>query len=122
MTMVQLLFTLDPEEVGWNIRINAVVGAYGTQYNGNAYILRRFQTIIRVLLFDAYSRWLHAGRIIRDSSVIKGITQLLTSQCLTPLMLMGVHVNFADITTWSVTDDLRDIYNLLLLLSLGTKS
>ena len=27
----------DPE-VGWNTRINLVVGAYGTQYNGNAYI------------------------------------------------------------------------------------
>ena len=36
----------------------------------------------------------------------KGITQLLTSQCLDANGI--VHVNFAYITAWSVTDDLRD--------------
>ena len=51
----------DPE-VGWNIRINLVVGAYGTQYNGNPISLRRFQTIIRVLLLmeifsEMVTRW-----------------------------------------------------------------
>ena len=101
----------DPE-VGWNIRINLVVGAYGTQYNGNAYIPATISDDHKSFTFD--------GNIQRDGYTLVGYSSeiLLSNQGdnATPDQSMPytvdangiVHVNFADITTWSVTDDLRD--------------
>ena len=101
----------DPE-VGWNIRINLVVGAYGTQYNGNAYIPATISDDHKSFIFD--------GNIQRDGYTLVGYSSeiLLSNQRdnATPDQSMPytvdangiVHVNFADITTWSVTDDLRD--------------
>ena len=101
----------DPE-VGWNIRINLVVGAYGTQYNGNAYIPATISDDHKSFTFD--------GNIQRDGYTLVGYSSeiLLSNQRdnATPDQSMPytvdangiVHVNFADITTWSVTDDLRD--------------
>ena len=101
----------DPE-VGWNIRINLVVGAYGTQYNGNAYIPATISDDHKSFTFD--------GNIQRDGYTLVGYSSetLLGNQRdnATPDQSMPytvdangiVHVNFADITTWSVTDDLRD--------------
>ena len=101
----------DPE-VGWNTRINLVVGAYGTQYNGNAYIPATISDDHKSVTFD--------GNIQRDGYTLVGYSSetLLGNQRdnATPDQSMPytvdangfVHVNFADITTWSVTDDLRD--------------
>lgn len=101
----------DPE-VGWNIRINFVVGAYGTQYNGNAYIPATISDDHKSFTFD--------GNIQRDGYTLVGYSSeiLLSNQRdnATPDQSMPytvdangfVHVNFADITSWSVTDDLRD--------------
>ena len=101
----------DPE-VGWNIRINLVVGAYGTQYNGNAYI--------PATILDDHKSFTFDGNIQRDGYTLVGYSSeiLLSNQRdnATPDQSMPytvdangiVHVNFADITTWSVTDDLRD--------------
>ena len=101
----------DPE-VGWNIRINLVVGAYGTQYNGNAYIPATISDDHKSFTFD--------GNIQRDGYTLGGYSSeiLLSNQRdnATPDQSMPytvdangiVHVNFADITSWSVTDDLRD--------------
>ena len=101
----------DPE-VGWNIRINLVVGAYGTQYNGNAYI--------PATISDDHKSFTFNGNIQRDGYTLVGYSSeiLLSNQRdnATPDQSMPytvdangiVHVNFADITTWSVTDDLRD--------------
>lgn len=101
----------DPE-VGWNIRINLVVGAYGTQYNGNAYIPATISDDHKSFTFD--------GNIQRDGYTLVGYSSeiLLSNQRdnATPDQSMPytvdangfVHVNFADITSWSVTDDLRD--------------
>ena len=101
----------DPE-VGWNTRINLVVGAYGTQYNGNAYIPATISDDHKSFTFD--------GNIQRDGYTLVGYSSeiLLSNQRdnATPDQAMPytvdangiVHVNFADITTWSVTDDLRD--------------
>ena len=101
----------DPE-VGWNTRINLVVGAYGTQYNGNAYIPATISDDHKSFTFD--------GNIQRDGYTLVGYSSeiLLGNQRdnATPDQSMPytvdangiVHVNFADITTWSVTDDLRD--------------
>ena len=101
----------DPE-VGWNIRINLVVGTYGTQYNGNAYIPATISDDHKSFTFD--------GNIQRDGYTLVGYSSeiLLSNQRdnATPDQSMPytvdangiVHVNFADITTWSVTDDLRD--------------
>ena len=101
----------DPE-VGWNTRINLVVGAYGTQYNGNAYIPATISDNHKSFTFD--------GNIQRDGYTLVGYSSetLLGNQRdnATPDQSMPytvdangfVHVNFADITTWSVTDDLRD--------------
>ena len=101
----------DPE-VGWNIRINLVVGAYGTQYNGNAYIPATISDDHKSFTFD--------GNIQRDGYTLVGYSSeiLLSNQRdnAIPDQSMPytvdangiVHVNFADITTWSVTDDLRD--------------
>ena len=101
----------DPE-VGWNTRINLVVGAYGTQYNGNAYIPATISDDHKSFTFD--------GNIQRDGYTLVGYSSetLLGNQRdnATPDQSMPytvdangiVHVNFADITSWSVTDDLRD--------------
>ena len=101
----------DPE-VGWNIRINLVVGAYGTQYNGNAYIPATISDDHKSFTFD--------GNIQRDGYTLVGYSSeiLFSNQRdnATPDQSMPytvdangiVHVNFADIITWSVTDDLRD--------------
>ena len=101
----------DPE-VGWNTRINLVVGAYGTQYNGNAYIPATISDDHKSFTFD--------GNIQREGYTLVGYSSetLLSNQRdnATPDQSMPytvdangiVHVNFADITTWSVTDDLRD--------------
>ena len=101
----------DPE-VGWNTRINLVVVAYGTQYNGNAYIPATISDDHKSFTFD--------GNIQRDGYTLVGYSSetLLGNQRdnATPDQSMPytvdangiVHVNFADITTWSVTDDLRD--------------
>ena len=98
--------------VGWNTRINLVVGAYGTQYNGNAYIPATISDDHKSFIFD--------GNIQRDGYTLVGYSSeiLLSNQRdnATPDQSMPytvdangiVHVNFADITTWSVTDDLRD--------------
>ena len=101
----------DPE-VGWNTRINLVVGAYGTQYNGNSYIPATISDDHKSFTFD--------GNIQRDGYTLVGYSSetLLGNQRdnATPDQSMPytvdangiVHVNFADITAWSVTDDLRD--------------
>ncbi len=101
----------DPE-IGWNVRINLVVGAYGTQYNGNSYIPATISDDHKSFTFD--------GNIQRDGYTLVGYSSetLLNNQRdnATPDQSMFytvdangiVHVNFADITTWSITDDLRD--------------
>ena len=101
----------DPE-VGWNTRINLVVGAYGTQYNGNAYIPATISDDHKSFTFD--------GNIHRDDYTLVGYSSELlsnaqrdnaTSDQSMPYTVDAngiVHVNFADITSWSVTDDLRD--------------
>ena len=101
----------DPE-VGWNTRINLVVGAYGTQYNGNAYIPATISDDHKSFTFD--------GNIYRDGYTLVGYSSELlsnaqrdnaTSDQSMPYTVDTngiVHVNFADITSWSVTDDLRD--------------
>ena len=98
--------------VGWNTRINLVVGAYGTQYNGNAYIPATISDDHKSFTFD--------GNIQREGYTLVGYSSetLLSNQRdnATPDQSMPytvdangiVHVNFADITAWSVTDDLRD--------------
>ena len=101
----------DPE-VGWNTRINLVVGAYGTQYNGNAYIPATISDDHKSFTFD--------GNIQREGYILVGYSSELlsndqrdnaTSDQSMPYTVDAngfVHVNFADITSWSVTDDLRD--------------
>ena len=101
----------DPE-VGWNTRINLVVGAYGTQYNGNAYIPATISDDHKSFTFD--------GNIHRDGYTLVGYSSELlsndqrdnaTADQSMPYTVDAngfVHVNFADITSWSVTDDLRD--------------
>ena len=101
----------DPE-VGWNTRINLVVGAYGTQYNGNAYIPATISDDHKSFTFD--------GNIQRDGYTLVGYSSEIllsnqrdnaTSDQSMPYTVDAngiVHVNFADITSWSVTDDLRD--------------
>lgn len=101
----------DPE-VGWNTRINLVVGAYGTQYNGNAYIPATISDDHKSFTFD--------GNIQREGYTLVGYSSELLSDAQRdnatadqsmPYTVDAngiVHVNFADITTWSVTDDLRD--------------
>lgn len=101
----------DPE-VGWNTRINLVVGANGTQYNGNTYIPATISDDHKSFTFD--------GNIHRDGYTLVGYSSELlsnaqrdnaTSDQSMPYTVDAngiVHVNFADITSWSVTDDLRD--------------
>lgn len=99
-------------EVGWNTRINLVVGAFGTQYNGNAYIPATISDDHKSFTFD--------GNIQREGYTLVGYSSELlsndqrdnaTADQSMPYTVDAngfVHVNFADITTWSVTDDLRD--------------
>ncbi|MBF0947917.1 MAG: LPXTG cell wall anchor domain-containing protein [Atopobium sp.] len=101
----------DPE-VGWNTRINLVVGANGTQYNGNNYIPATISDDHKSFTFD--------GNIQREGYILVGYSSELlsndqrdnaTSDQSMPYTVDAngfVHVNFADITSWSVTDDLRD--------------
>ena len=101
----------DPE-VGWNTRINLVVVAYGTQYNGNAYIPATISDDHKSFTFD--------GNIQRDGYTLVGYSSELlsndqrdnaTADQSMPYTVDAngfVHVNFADISSWSVTDDLRD--------------
>ena len=101
----------DPE-VGWNVRINLVVGAYGTQYNGNSYIPATISDDHKSFTFD--------GNIHREGYRLVGYSSEIFSNeqrdNATPDQSMPytvdangiVHVNFADITAWSITDDLRD--------------
>ena len=101
----------DPE-VGWNTRINLVVGAYGTQYNG--------KTWIPATISDDHKSFTFDGNIHRDGYTLVGYSSELlsnaqrdnaTSDQSMPYTVDAngiVHVNFADITSWSVTDDLRD--------------
>ena len=98
--------------VGWNTRINLVVGAYGTQYNGNAYIPATISDDHKSFTFD--------GNIQREGYTLVGYSSELlsndqrdnaTADQSMPYTVDAngiVHVNFADITAWSVTDDLRD--------------
>ncbi|MBF0975631.1 MAG: hypothetical protein HXK27_06185, partial [Atopobium sp.] len=60
----------DPE-VGWNTRINLVVGAYGTQYNGNAYIPATISDDHKSFTFD--------GNIHRDGYTLVGYSSELLS-------------------------------------------
>ena len=90
----------DPE-VGWNTRINLVVGAYGTQYNGNAYIPATISDDHKSFTFD--------GNIHRDGYTLVGYSSELlsndqrdnaTSDQSMPYTVDAngiVHVNFADI-------------------------
>ena len=99
-------------EVGWNTRINLVVGAYGTQYNGKAWIPATISDDHKSFTFD--------GNIQREGYTLVGYSSELlsnaqrdnaTSDQSMPYTVDAngiVHVNFADITSWSVTDDLRD--------------
>ena len=101
----------DPE-VGWNTRINLVVGANGTQYNGNNYIPATISGDHKSFTFD--------GNIQREGYTLVGYSSELlsndqrdnaTADQSMPYTVDAngfVHVNFADITSWSVTDDLRD--------------
>ena len=101
----------DPE-VGWNTRINLVVVAYGTQYNGNAYIPATISDDHKSFTFD--------GNIQREGYTLVGYSSELlsndqrdnaTADQSMPYTVDAngfVHVNFADISSWSVTDDLRD--------------
>ena len=101
----------DPE-VGWNTRINLVVGANGTQYNGNNYIPATISDDHKSFTFD--------GNIQREGYTLVGYSSEMllsdqrdnaTADQSMPYTVDAngfVHVNFADITSWSVTDDLRD--------------
>ena len=101
----------DPE-IGNNIRINLVVGAEGTQYNGNWYIPATISDDHKSFTFD--------GNIHRDGYRLVGYSSEIfsneqrdnaTPDQSAPYTVDAngfVHVNFADITMWSVTDDLGD--------------
>ncbi len=98
--------------VGWNTRIHLVVGAEGTQYNGNWYIPATISDDHKSFSFD--------GNIHRDGYRLVGYSSEIfsneqrdnaTPDQSAPYTVDAngfVHVNFADITAWSITDDLRD--------------
>ena len=98
--------------VGWNTRIHLVVGAEGTQYNGNWYIPATISDDHKSFSFD--------GNIHRDGYRLVGYSSEIfsneqrdnaTPDQSAPYTVDAngfVHVNFADISSWSVTDDLRD--------------
>ena len=99
-------------EVGWNTRINLTVVAYGTQYNGNHYIPATISDDHKSFTFD--------GNIQREGYTLVGYSSEMllsdqrdnaTADQSMPYTVDAngfVHVNFADITAWSITDDLRD--------------
>ncbi len=101
----------DPE-VGWNTRINLTVVAYGTQYNGNHYIPATISDDHKSFTFD--------GNIQREGYTLVGYSSEMllsdqrdnaTADQSMPYTVDAngfVHVNFTDITAWSITDDLRD--------------
>ena len=98
--------------VGWNTRIHLVVGAEGTQYNGHWYIPATISDDHKSFSFD--------GNIHRDGYRLVGYSSEIfsneqrdnaTPDQSAPYTVDAngfVHVNFADITAWSITDDLRD--------------
>ncbi len=98
--------------VGWNTRIHLVVGAEGTQYNGHWYIPAKISDDHKSFSFD--------GNIHRDGYRLVGYSSEIfsneqrdnaTPDQSAPYTVDAngfVHVNFADISSWSVTDDLRD--------------
>ena len=98
--------------VGWNTRIHLVVGAEGTQYNGHWYIPATISDDHKSFSFD--------GNIHRDGYRLVGYSSEIfsneqrdnaTPDQSAPYTVDAngfVHVNFADISSWSVTDDLRD--------------
>ena len=101
----------DPE-IGNNIRINLVVGAEGTQYNGHWYIPATISDDHKSFTFDGN---IHRNgyRLVGYSSEIFSNEQRdnATPDQSAPYTVDAngfVHVNFADITMWSVTDDLGD--------------
>ena len=101
----------DPE-VGWDTRINLTVVAYGTQYNGNHYIPATISDDHKSFTFD--------GNIQREGYTLVGYSSEMllsdqrdnaTADQSMPYTVDAngfVHVNFTDITAWSITDDLRD--------------
>lgn len=98
--------------VGRNIRLHLVVGAEGTQYNGNWYIPATISDDHKSFTFD--------GNIHRDGYRLVGYSSEIfsneqrdnaTPDQSAPYTVDAngfVHVNFADISSWAVTDDLGD--------------
>ncbi len=98
--------------VGRNIRLHLVVGAEGTQYNGQWYIPTTISDDHKSFTFD--------GNIHRDGYRLVGYSSEIfsneqrdnaTPDQSAPYTVDAngfVHVNFADISSWAVTDDLGD--------------
>lgn len=98
--------------VGWNTRLHLVVGAEGTQYNGNWYIPATISDDHKSFTFD--------GNIHRDGYRLVGYSSEIfsneqrdnaTPDQSAPYTVDAsgfVHVNFADISSWAVTSDLGD--------------
>lgn len=98
--------------VGRNIRLHLVVGAEGTQYNGNWYIPATISDDHKSFTFD--------GNIHRDGYRLVGYSSEIfsneqrdnaTPDQSAPYTVDAsgfVHVNFADISSWAVTSDLGD--------------
>ena len=98
--------------VGRNIRLHLVVGAEGTQYNGQWYIPATISDDHKSFTFD--------GNIHRDGYRLVGYSSEIfsneqrdnaTPDQSAPYTVDAngfVHVNFADISSWAVTDDLGD--------------
>ena len=98
--------------VGRNIRLHLVVGAEGTQYNGQWYIPATISDDHKSFTFD--------GNIHRDGYRLVGYSSEIfsneqrdnaTPDQSSPYTVDAngfVHVNFADISSWAVTDDLGD--------------
>ena len=98
--------------VSRNIRLHLVVGAEGTQYNGNWYIPATISDDHKSFTFD--------GNIHRDGYRLVGYSSEIfsneqrdnaTPDQSAPYTVDAngfVHVNFADISSWAVTDDLGD--------------
>lgn len=98
--------------VGRNTRLHLVVGAEGTQYNGNWYIPATISDDHKSFTFD--------GNIHRDGYRLVGYSSEIfsneqrdnaTPDQSAPYTVDAngfVHVNFADISSWAVTDDLGD--------------
>ncbi len=98
--------------VGRYIRLHLVVGAEGTQYNGNWYIPATISDDHKSFTFD--------GNIHRDGYRLVGYSSEIfsneqrdnaTPDQSAPYTVDAngfIHVNFADISSWAVTDDLGD--------------